>query len=137
MPAVRVHDVQPGEDLYAYLARTGGDEARRRRLIGAANEFKEGDAALGLAAADLASRTAARALLANTAVGRLAAAYALAALLPAPKPVRPGRRREFFLRLVGIRPNAGIAHRPVVGPSAWPSAESRAVRRERRRRQLR
>jgi len=74
MPTVRVLDVQPGEDLFAYLARTGGDEARRRRLVGAANEFKEGDAALGLAASDLASRTAARALLANTAVGRIAAA---------------------------------------------------------------
>ncbi|MCY1054393.1 ethanolamine ammonia-lyase subunit EutB [Nannocystis sp. SCPEA4] len=74
MPAVRVHDVQPGDDLFTYLARTGGDEVRRRQLIGAANEFKEGDAALGLAAADLASRTAARRLLATTPVGRIAAA---------------------------------------------------------------
>lgn len=74
MSAVRLDDVQPGDDLFAYLARTGGDDLRRRRLIGAANEFKEGDAALGLAAADMASRTAARRLLAATAVGRLAAA---------------------------------------------------------------
>ncbi|MFZ6178488.1 ethanolamine ammonia-lyase subunit EutB [Nannocystis pusilla] len=74
MPAVRVHDAQPDDDLFAYLARTGGDAARRGALIGSANEFKEGDAALGLAAADLASRAAARRLLANTPVGRLAAA---------------------------------------------------------------
>ncbi|WAS96978.1 ethanolamine ammonia-lyase subunit EutB [Nannocystis punicea] len=74
MPAVRVHDALPDDDLFAYLARTGGDHARRRAVIGAANELKEGDAALGLDAADLSSRTAARRLLANTAVGRLAAA---------------------------------------------------------------
>ncbi|MDC0716055.1 ethanolamine ammonia-lyase subunit EutB [Nannocystis bainbridge] len=74
MPAVRVHDASPDDDLFAYLARTGGDDVRRAQLIGAANAFKEGDAALGLAAADMSSRTAARRLLAATAVGRLAAA---------------------------------------------------------------
>lgn len=69
-------DVQPGDDLFAHLARTGGDAdgARYRRLLGAANAFKEGDAALGLAAADMAERTAARTLLARTRVGDLAAA---------------------------------------------------------------
>jgi ethanolamine ammonia-lyase large subunit len=64
----------PDEDLFAHLARTGGlDLARYRRLLGAANEFKEGDAALGLAAADMSERTAARALLARTRLRDLAA----------------------------------------------------------------
>ncbi len=68
-------DVRPDDDLFTHLARTGGDGdgARYRRLLGAANEFKEGDAALGLAAADMSERTAARALLAGTRVGDLAA----------------------------------------------------------------
>lgn len=73
MPAVRLHDVLPGDDLFTYLARTGGDLGRYRQIVGAANEFKEGDAALGLAAADPASRAAARALLARTTVAQLAA----------------------------------------------------------------
>lgn len=66
-------EVRPDDDLFSWLARTAGDDARYRKLVGAANEFKEGDAALGLAAADLAERTAARALLARTRVGDLVA----------------------------------------------------------------
>ena len=54
--------LEGADDLFAHLARTGGfDLARYRRLLGAANDFKEGDAALGLAAADMSERTAARA----------------------------------------------------------------------------
>jgi ethanolamine ammonia-lyase large subunit len=74
MPAVRLDDVLPGDDLFAYLARTGGGDPRLRQLLGAANDYKEGDAALGLAAADMSSRTAARRLLARAEVGRLATA---------------------------------------------------------------
>ncbi|WP_197527598.1 ethanolamine ammonia-lyase subunit EutB [Posidoniimonas polymericola] len=62
-----------GEDLFAYLHRTAGgfDLAAYRRLLGAGNEFKEGDQSEGVAAADDASRAAARELLANTRIGDL------------------------------------------------------------------
>src|SRR5687767_4300496 len=61
------------DDLFSFMrARSGGfDIELYRRLLGAANEFKEGDAALGLAAADAASRENARLLLGNTRIGDL------------------------------------------------------------------
>ena len=57
-----------GEDIFAYIARSKGrfDPALYRKLLGAANEFKEGDHAIGVAALDGRSRAKARALLANT-----------------------------------------------------------------------
>ena len=57
-----------GEDILAYIKRQTGkfDLDLYRKIIGAANEFKEGDEALGLAAADQESRNFARQLLANT-----------------------------------------------------------------------
>ena len=65
----------PGESLFAYLDRCfGGFEVGRyRALLGAANPFKEGDEAQGIAATDEASRQTARALLAATRVGDLMA----------------------------------------------------------------
>jgi ethanolamine ammonia-lyase large subunit len=73
--AVRLIEVASGqESIPEYLVRT-----RRafhietyRQLLGAANEFKEGDAAAGVAAFNEASRTAARSLLSNTRIGWLA-----------------------------------------------------------------
>lgn len=64
-----------GEDLFAYLTRTqGGFEiGRYRAILGAANPFKEGDEAQGVAAADEASRNTARALIAATRIGDLTA----------------------------------------------------------------
>ncbi len=64
-----------GEDLFAYLTRVRGgfDEALYRRVVGAASAFKEGDAVLGLAAPDDATRATARGLLAATRVGELQA----------------------------------------------------------------
>lgn len=61
----------PGEGLVEYLARTGHTPAEPlyRRLLGAANEFKEGDAIVGVAAADTTERTHARQLLAATRLG--------------------------------------------------------------------
>lgn len=61
------------EDIFAYIQRTVGeyDLTRYRQIIGAANEFKEGDLTLGIAAESDQSRTNARALLANTTVGDL------------------------------------------------------------------
>lgn len=57
-----------GEDLFTYISRSKGrfDPALYRQLLGAANEFKEGDHAIGVAALDARSRANARALLANT-----------------------------------------------------------------------
>jgi ethanolamine ammonia-lyase large subunit len=67
-PGVSVAGVEPGEDLFAYLQRRYGrfvaDEYKR--LLGAANEFKEGDQIVGVAAADDRSRQHARQLLSST-----------------------------------------------------------------------
>lgn len=56
------------EDIPGYVRRVAGgwDETTYRKLLGAANEFKEGDEIIGVAAADEASRRHARELLANT-----------------------------------------------------------------------
>ena len=63
------------EDVFGYISRSKGrfDPALYRQLLGAANEFKEGDQAIGVAAPDDRSRAQARALLANTRVGDLIA----------------------------------------------------------------
>ncbi|MCA9018559.1 MAG: ethanolamine ammonia-lyase subunit EutB, partial [Planctomycetaceae bacterium] len=66
--AVSIPEIRDGEDLFSYLNRTNGafDPDLYRKLLGAANEFKEGDQLIGVAAADQASRLNARSLLANT-----------------------------------------------------------------------
>ncbi|MBA3548742.1 MAG: ethanolamine ammonia-lyase subunit EutB [Nannocystis sp.] len=72
---VLIEEIRPGEDVFAYVARIRGsfDIDLFRQVIGAANEFKEGDEALGVAAADELSRQNARTLLANTRLGELQA----------------------------------------------------------------
>ncbi|MBN1208051.1 MAG: ethanolamine ammonia-lyase subunit EutB [Myxococcaceae bacterium] len=72
---VYVPEVKPGEDLFAYLERTRGgfDRTLYNQLVGAANEYKEGDEAAGLSASDEASRANARTLLSNTRIGDLRA----------------------------------------------------------------
>ena len=71
--AVTLNDVQKGEDVFSYVKRVKGgfDQTLYRQVIGAANPYKEGDEAIGVAAGDDASRQNARALLANTKVGDL------------------------------------------------------------------
>ncbi len=71
---VSVQPVEPGTDIFAYISqRTGGfDRTLYCRLLGAANEYKEGDEAEGVAAADDQSRRRARALLAQTRIDNLA-----------------------------------------------------------------
>lgn len=56
------------EDIFTYIYReTGGfDVSLYKKLIGAANEFKEGDALLGIAASNESARQSARILIANT-----------------------------------------------------------------------
>ena len=55
---VLIDDIRAGEDIFAYVERVHGsfDIDLFRQVIGAANEFKEGDEALGVAAADVMSR---------------------------------------------------------------------------------
>ena len=66
-----IQAVDPDEDIFAYVRRVKGsfDAALYKRILGTANEFKEGDAIVGVAAADDESRANARLLLANTRVG--------------------------------------------------------------------
>jgi ethanolamine ammonia-lyase large subunit len=72
---VSIADVKDGEDVFAWLTRVHGgyDVVKYRQVLGAANPFKEGDDAQGLAAADEASRENSRRLLAATAIGSLVA----------------------------------------------------------------
>ena len=72
-PAVTLVNAQAGEDIFQYLNRVqfGFDEQAYRNIIGAANPFKEGDAMLGVAAADDATRGIARQLLSNTILSKL------------------------------------------------------------------
>ncbi|MFP2906124.1 ethanolamine ammonia-lyase subunit EutB [Pyxidicoccus sp. 3LFB2] len=65
---VYIPEVRAGEDVFAYLQRIKGgfDETLYKQVLGAANAFKEGDALVGVAAADEPSRANARQLLENT-----------------------------------------------------------------------
>ncbi|MCO6456740.1 MAG: ethanolamine ammonia-lyase subunit EutB [Pirellulaceae bacterium] len=65
---VQVGPPQPGEDLFAYIRRVRGtfDRTLYKQILGAANEFKEGDQIVGVAAANEDSRLHARQLLEAT-----------------------------------------------------------------------
>ena len=65
---VAVENALPGEDLIAYIHRIRGnwDLTLYKQLLGAANEFKEGDEIIGVAAASDEARASARTLLAAT-----------------------------------------------------------------------
>ncbi len=56
------------EDLFSFITRKKGrlDQTLYRQIVGAANEFKEGDLTLGIAAESESSRANARLLLSNT-----------------------------------------------------------------------
>lgn len=70
---VAVEEPEAGEDLiqYVHRQRGGWDESLFKQLLGAANEFKEGDAAIGVAAVDDQARQRARLLLGRTPIARL------------------------------------------------------------------
>ncbi|MBW9065839.1 ethanolamine ammonia-lyase [Rhizobium herbae] len=70
---IAVDEVGPGEDIFTYIRRVKGDFDRTlyQQVVGAANDFKEGDRAIGAAAVDDATRNNARTLLANTKIGDL------------------------------------------------------------------
>ncbi|MDR6757875.1 ethanolamine ammonia-lyase large subunit [Mycoplana sp. BE70] len=65
---IEIEEVKQGEDVFTYIGRVKGgfDQTVYRQVIGAANEFKEGDQAIGVGAEDQTTRANARALLANT-----------------------------------------------------------------------
>jgi len=67
---VRVLPLKKHEDILSYISRQRGgfDGDLYRRIIGAANDFKEGDRIVGVAAGDETSRRRARQLLLNTRV---------------------------------------------------------------------
>lgn len=67
-PSVPIAEPRDGEDLFRYLRRVHGefDVTQYARILGSANEFKEGDAFIGVAASDEASRLRARQLLGYT-----------------------------------------------------------------------
>ena len=58
----------PDDDVFTYIERASGafDGALYRQILGAANEFKEGDEIVGVAAFDERSRVNARQLIAQT-----------------------------------------------------------------------
>lgn len=68
-------NVEPieGEGLVDWIVRQRGqwDDVLYRKMLGAANEFKEGDAIVGVAADDAEMRLLARRLLANTTLGQI------------------------------------------------------------------
>ena len=74
-PRVSIPDARSGEDVFAWLDRVHGgyDVVKYRQVLGAANPYKEGDEAQGLAADDEASRENSRRLLANTTIRSLIA----------------------------------------------------------------
>ncbi|AEI66602.1 ethanolamine ammonia-lyase [Corallococcus macrosporus] len=65
---VHIPDVKQGEDVFGYVQRLRGgfDDTLYKQVLGAANPFKEGDALVGVAAAEEGSRVNARRLLGNT-----------------------------------------------------------------------
>jgi ethanolamine ammonia-lyase large subunit len=71
--AVTIPSVTSGEDIFAYVARVknGFDHTLYQQVIGAANPYKEGDEAAGVAAEDDMTRVYARMLLSNTKIQNL------------------------------------------------------------------
>jgi len=71
--AVTIKDVKPGEDVFQYVQREKGkfDLTLYQQVIGAANAYKEGDEAIGVAASNEATRANARILLSNTKIQAL------------------------------------------------------------------
>ncbi len=70
---VHIDNTLPGEDVFSYIQRISGNfnPTLYRQILGAANEFKEGDDSINIAANDNASRKNARKLLGNTKIGDL------------------------------------------------------------------
>ena len=70
---VVIQNPTSGEDIFSYINRVNGgfENTLYRQILGAANEFKEGDKSLNISAANKQSRIHARELLGNTNIGSL------------------------------------------------------------------
>ncbi|MBI2479020.1 MAG: ethanolamine ammonia-lyase subunit EutB, partial [Planctomycetia bacterium] len=70
---VSIGEIRPDEGVFQYVRHTAGafDEDLYKQILGAANDFKEGDQIVGVAAASDTSRGLARELLGNTRVREL------------------------------------------------------------------
>lgn len=70
---VSIGEIRPDESIFQYVQRSAGkfDAGLYKQILGAANDFKEGDQIVGIAAADEPSRELARELLGNTLVREL------------------------------------------------------------------
>ena len=68
IPNLELKQSQLGEDVFAYIHRIQGrfDLALYKKIIGSANEFKDGDLIAGIAAANESDRKMARELISNT-----------------------------------------------------------------------
>jgi ethanolamine ammonia-lyase large subunit len=75
LQGVSISEIREGEDVFAYVLRIRGehDPLLYKAILGAANEYKEGDEALGIHALDQTTRDNARVLLGNTVIGDLRA----------------------------------------------------------------
>ena len=71
--APMIDQPREAEDIFSYIQRIkgGNDLTLYRQIVGAANEFKEGDLTLGIAAESEQSRQNARTLLSNTKISAL------------------------------------------------------------------
>ncbi len=71
--ALPIGSPQGGEDVFAFVNRTAGrfDSTLYFQILGAANEFKEGDESIGVAAVDEASRNNARRMLSETTLAKI------------------------------------------------------------------
>jgi ethanolamine ammonia-lyase large subunit len=71
--APMIDQPREAEDIFSYIQRIkgGNDLTLYRQIVGAANEFKEGDLTLGIAAESEQSRHNARTLLSNTKISAL------------------------------------------------------------------
>jgi len=71
--ALPIATPKPGEDVFAFVNRTTGgfDSTLYFQILGAANEFKEGDESIGVAAVDTVSRNNARRMLGQTTIGAI------------------------------------------------------------------
>ncbi len=100
-----LRDVRAGEDVFQFLRRTSGGFRldRYKFILGAANEFKEGDQIVGVAAADAAERASARSLLSATRVADIDA-----------HPVLADALHRFSLQTVDLRAREPV-HQLTIG----------------------
>jgi ethanolamine ammonia-lyase large subunit len=118
---VSIPDVKSGEDLFTWLDRVHGgyDVVKYRQILGAANPYKEGDDAQGLAARDEPSRENSRRLIANTTIRSILAhpIYDDEVVIFADVEVDAVARRRIDRRSASSRGSCSTSARTRSGPS--------------------